>query len=103
VLINPYEARRMPVPDKILRLRTVLERTGLSRSTIYRKIEEGTFPRQVRISEHCCGWRESDLSRWIGDPQGYARNSSTGCLGAPTKPSGQQQIAPSVLQAPEDI
>jgi prophage regulatory protein len=103
VLINPYDARRMPAPDKILRLRTVLERAGLSRSTIYRKIEEGTFPRQVRISEHCCGWRESDLSRWIGDPQGYAQNSSTGGRGAPAKLAGQQPIASSVLQTPEDI
>jgi hypothetical protein len=34
----------MPVPDRIIRLRTVLDRTGLSRSTLYRKIAEGTFP-----------------------------------------------------------
>jgi len=93
----------MPAPDKILRLRTVLERTGLSRSTIYRKIEEGTFPRQVRISEHCCGWRESDLSRWICDPQGYAQSSATREFAAPAKPSGQQRIPPSVPQTPEDI
>lgn len=93
----------MPAPDKILRLRTVLERTGLSRSTIYRKIEDGTFPRQVRISEHCCGWRESDIGRWICDPQRYAQNCPVGNLGASTKPSGQQQIPLSVLQTPEDI
>ncbi len=93
----------MPAPDKILRLRTVLERTGLSRSTIYRKIEEGTFPRQVRISEHCCGWRESDLNRWIGDPQGYAQNGTAENLGTTTKPSCQQQIARAGLQAAEDI
>ena len=34
----------MPAPDRIVRLKTVLARTGLSRSTIYRKIAEGTFP-----------------------------------------------------------
>ena len=33
--------------DKILRMRTVLERTGLSRSTVYRKVQEGTFPPKV--------------------------------------------------------
>jgi prophage regulatory protein len=49
----------MPEPERILRMRTVLERTGLSRSTLYRKMRDGTFPKQVRISEHCCGWRES--------------------------------------------
>jgi prophage regulatory protein len=52
-------------------MRTVLARTGLSRSTIYRKIKDGTFPSQVRISEHCCGWRESDIIRWIADPVQY--------------------------------
>ena len=33
-------------------------RTGLSRSTIYRKIAEGTFPAQLRISTNGAGWRE---------------------------------------------
>ncbi len=32
-------------PDRIVRIKTVLNRTGLSRSTMYRKIKEGTFPR----------------------------------------------------------
>ncbi|CTQ51395.1 helix-turn-helix transcriptional regulator [Jannaschia donghaensis] len=42
----------MSDPDRIIRLNTVLDRTGLSRSTIYRKIAEGTFPAQLRISVH---------------------------------------------------
>lgn len=46
---------------KILRMRTVLERTGLSRSTVYRKTQDGTFPSQIRISENCRGWRELPL------------------------------------------
>jgi prophage regulatory protein len=58
----------MAVPDRIIRLKTVLSRTGLSRSTIYRKIAEGTFPAQLRISTNGAGWRESDVNRWIEDP-----------------------------------
>ena len=42
----------MPDSDRILRLRTVFHRTGLSRSTLYRKIAEGPFPAQLRISLH---------------------------------------------------
>ena len=57
--------------EKIIRLKTVLDRTGLSRSTMYRKIAEGTFPCQVRISVHGAGWRESAVNRWIDDPIGY--------------------------------
>src|SRR5262249_21911609 len=58
----------MPEPDRIVRLKTVLARTGLSRSTIYRKIAEGTFPAQLKISANGTGWHESDINRWIDDP-----------------------------------
>jgi len=57
--------------DRIIRLRTVLARTGLSRSTLYRKIADGTFPRQIPISVHGAGWRESFVNRWIADPVAY--------------------------------
>jgi len=49
----------------------VLDRTGLSRSTIYRKIAEGTFPSQVKISIHGAGWHESAINHWIADPAHY--------------------------------
>ena len=52
-------------PDRILRLNTVLDRTGLSRATLYRKIQDGTFPRQVRIATRCAGWRESAVNEWM--------------------------------------
>ncbi len=54
--------------DRILRLRTVLERTGLSRSTLYRKVENGTFPAQIQIASRCVGWRESEVKAWIRAP-----------------------------------
>jgi prophage regulatory protein len=60
--------------SRILRLKAVLARTGLSRSILYRKIDHGKFPRQVRISERCIGWRESDLERWLRDPMHYSRS-----------------------------
>lgn len=57
--------------ERIIRIKTVLTRTGLSRSTLYRKIAEGTFPRQVPISVNGAGWHESAVNRWIADPAGY--------------------------------
>ena len=57
--------------ERIIRLKTVLDRTGLSRSTIYRKIAEGTFPSQVKISIHGAGRHESAVNRWIADPAHY--------------------------------
>ena len=61
----------MREPDRIIRVKTVLVRTGLSRSTIYRKIVEGTFPPQIKISVNGSGWHESDINRWIADPVGW--------------------------------
>ncbi|MER8697490.1 AlpA family phage regulatory protein [Mesorhizobium opportunistum] len=66
----------MSEPDRIIRLKTVLARTGLSRSTIYRKIAEGTFPAQIKISVNGAGWRESDVNRWVGDPVAWQTVSS---------------------------
>lgn len=58
-------------PDSIIRIKTVLQRTGLSRSTLYRKINTGTFPAQVKISTRCAGWRESAVKTWIDNPRFY--------------------------------
>jgi prophage regulatory protein len=58
-------------PDRFLRLDSVLDRTGLSRATLYRKIQAGTFPKQVRISERCCAWRESEVTEWQMSPFTY--------------------------------
>jgi prophage regulatory protein len=67
-------------PDRILRLNAVLDRTGLSRSTLYRKIERGAFPRQVKIAERCAGWRESAVADWMRNPMFYE---------APAEPEGR--------------
>ncbi len=55
-------------PERILRLKTVLERTGLSRSTMYRKMQNGSFPKNIQISTRCKGWRESAVNEWLRNP-----------------------------------
>ena len=37
-------------PDRILRLKAVLAQTGLCRSTLYRKMVAGTFPKNIQLS-----------------------------------------------------
>lgn len=50
----------------VLRLPSVKTRTGLSRSTIYRRIAEGTFPKGIHLgSSRTIGWLESDIEQWI--------------------------------------
>ncbi|MEH3116677.1 MAG: AlpA family phage regulatory protein [Methylorubrum populi] len=61
----------MRQPERIIRRKTVEARTGLSRSTIYRKMKEGTFPAKLKISSNGAGWHESDIDRWVADPAGW--------------------------------
>ena len=50
---------------RILRMPEVVSRTGLSRSTIYQRISEGTFPAQVKLGERSVGWSSIEVDRWI--------------------------------------
>lgn len=49
----------------ILRLPTVKARTGLSRSTIYLRIAEGSFPPPVSLGGRAVGWIEAEVSDWL--------------------------------------
>ncbi len=50
-----------------IRIREVMDRSGLSRSTIYQKIQDGTFPKQVILGEgaRAVGWIESEVDAWV--------------------------------------
>ena len=48
----------------ILRLPTVKAITGLSRSTIYLRMSEGSFPRQVNLGSRAVGWISSEIDHW---------------------------------------
>jgi len=50
---------------KFLRLASVKEVTGLSRSSIYAFIEQGKFPRQIKIGERAVAWDELEVQEWI--------------------------------------
>ena len=52
-------------PIRLLRFQAVRDRTGLSRSTIWRLERRGTFPRHRRISLNAVGWIEHEVNAWI--------------------------------------
>jgi len=49
----------------ILRLPAVKARTGLSRSTIYLRVAQGTFPKPVSLGARAVGWVESEIQQWL--------------------------------------
>ena len=50
---------------KLLRMKQVCERTGVSRAGIYRLLETDDFPRPVRITERSIGFPEEEIEEWI--------------------------------------
>jgi prophage regulatory protein len=54
--------------DRFMRLPEVRRECALSTSTIYRRMEAGTFPKAVAIGEHSVAWWESDIAAWKAAP-----------------------------------
>jgi len=60
----------------ILRLPAVKARTGLSRSTIYLRVAEGTFPKPVSLGGRAVGWVESEIQQWLEQQIEASRRSA---------------------------
>jgi len=53
--------------DRVMRLPEMMERSGLARATIYRRMADPNddFPDSVPLGGRSIGWRESDFNMWI--------------------------------------
>ena len=60
-----------------IRMNEVLSRTGYGRTSIYRKMEEGTFPKSLKLGgppkdpsifdSRAIAWIEDEVNQWIQD------------------------------------
>lgn len=48
-----------------IRLRRVVELSGLSKSTIWARAHQGSFPAPVRLGGNSTGWKEAEVLAWI--------------------------------------
>ena len=55
-----------PIDDELWSVRKIMAKTGLARSTLYKYVNQGHFPRQRRRGPRRVGWLASDVLRWIG-------------------------------------
>lgn len=53
------------VPDALLKIQTVVAVTGLSESTIRRRVASGAFPAPVRDGKHCTRWVAGKVQDWL--------------------------------------
>jgi prophage regulatory protein len=59
--------------QQLLRLPQVKSSTGLSKSSIYARIAEGTFPKQIPLGPRLVVWVESEIQNWIAEQVSAAR------------------------------
>lgn len=62
--------------EKLLKIAQVIERTGLSKAELYKRITAGTFPKQIKLSYRSTVWVESEVQSWITDTIASARGVS---------------------------
>ena len=57
--------QQLPTHTVVLRRRTVEARTGLSRSTIYLRMAQGSFPKSIPLGPRAIGWLEAEVEAWL--------------------------------------
>ena len=50
---------------RALRIKQVLDKTGLSRTHTYRLIAQGDHPKPIQLSERVFVWNEADIDAWL--------------------------------------
>ena len=55
-----------PPVRRFIRLRSVMDRTGFSRPTIYRRMRKGEFPQAINLGgKRAVAWEESSVLQWM--------------------------------------
>lgn len=54
-----------PLGPSVLRIAEVSRRIGLARSSIWKMVNEGTFPQPYRLTARAIGWKNVDVDEWL--------------------------------------
>lgn len=65
-----------PAADEIWNVRTITAKTGISRSTLYKYVKDGHFPRQRKLGPRRVGWLASDVRSWMAGLEVPSRPSN---------------------------
>lgn len=59
------EQQQTAAPLRLIRLPEVMHITGLSRASVYRLAEAGTFPRPRKIGARASAWSSAEVDGWV--------------------------------------
>jgi predicted DNA-binding transcriptional regulator AlpA/phage terminase small subunit len=65
-------------PNSIMRRQDVEREIGLSRTTIYHRMKDGTFPAAVKLGARSVGWRVADIEAFLANPAAYRATAKSG-------------------------
>lgn len=52
-------------PPRLVRMPTVLQMVGLSRSEVWRRIAAGTFPKPLKLGPNTSAFVEAEVAAWV--------------------------------------
>lgn len=67
--LSPDAVFTAVLEDRHVRMPELERRTGMSRSTIYRRIEAGRFPSSIPMDGNIAAWWESQIAEWLANPR----------------------------------
>lgn len=62
--------------DRIMRLPEVLAKIGISRSTLYRAVSGGEFPKPIRLGRRAIGWNQPAVDAWLASRVAASRHAA---------------------------
>tara|TARA_B100001250_G_C19044506_1_gene463135 strand:- start:72 stop:305 length:234 start_codon:yes stop_codon:yes gene_type:complete len=64
LLLEPM-TKATDIRERFLRMPEIVQTTGLCKATIYNKINDGSFPKQIPIGSNIVVWLESEIKEWM--------------------------------------
>jgi prophage regulatory protein len=64
---------------KFIRIKDLIDTTGLSKSSIYQFISDGEFPSQIKLGARSVAWDSEEINEWMNERIAVSR-PTTNCV-----------------------
>lgn len=68
---------KFPVKSRLMRLKEVTQVTGISRSSLYKYVNEGRFPAPVSLGARSVAWVDHEIQAWITTKMKHRKSKET--------------------------
>ena len=61
------------IEDRYIRIKELSAMLGISRSSIYRLVQENKFPKQIKLTDRTSVWRLSVINHWVAEKENNSK------------------------------